>query len=457
MYSAIVSRIANIRPIEGADNIVLAEVASRQVVVGKDSQVGDLGIFFPTDGQLSEEFCRANDLIERKDANGNRAGGMFSTKRRVRSIKLRGVVSDGFFCPVSHLSFTGDSWKGLTEGFEFSTFAGVPICNKYETPATIKNRNSVQGVKIPKTVLKMFHEHVDTAHFVNNYKNIPVGALITVTSKCHGTSHRVSRCLSATPFTTLPLRIENLKIRIPRSIPKFIRLKISRCLEKIGILQSYVPSKESWQIVHGTRRAVILTREGGYYGSYQFRLDTISQYATDRLKKGETIYGEIVGYSGPETPIMSHSTEVFKSKPIEKKFGKKFNYSYGCKPGEAKFLVYRITMTNEDGDSVEYPWPKVKARCEELKMETVPEVYPSFIFDGDYDKLLNDMSVYVDGSLGGCEILPSLLDSHPREGIVIRADGISTNFYKYKSRAFGIMEGYIKDRDDYVDIEESES
>jgi hypothetical protein len=44
-----------------------------------------------------------------------------------------------------------------------------------------------------------------------------------------------------------------------------------------------------------------------------------------------------------------------------------------------------------------------------------------------------------------------------REGVVIRWEDKEGNvgFLKNKSKAFGILEGYIKDSIDYVDAEES--
>ena len=74
MYKAVVSRIQT-RPLPGADRLLIGACGQYQVIVGIDTQDGELGVFFEQDGQLSIEFATQNDLVRRKDANGNPAGG----------------------------------------------------------------------------------------------------------------------------------------------------------------------------------------------------------------------------------------------------------------------------------------------------------------------------------------------------------------------------------------------
>jgi hypothetical protein len=50
-------------------------------------------------------------------------------------------------------------------------------------------------------------------------------------------------------------------------------------------------------------------------------------------------------------------------------------YDYGCKHGEYKIAVYRITMTNVDGNDIEYSWNMMKERCKELNVDMVEEFY----------------------------------------------------------------------------------
>lgn len=161
-YKAIVARI-HTRPLPGADNLVIGTCGAYQVIVGKETTDGQLGIFFESDGQISEEFARQNDLVRRKNEDGTTAGGMFEQNRRVRSIKLRGAKSEGFWCPLDKIAYTGVKMSELTDGFQFDELNGHPICNKYFTPATHQARSP----KSRKTQRDnaMFHKHIDTGMF----------------------------------------------------------------------------------------------------------------------------------------------------------------------------------------------------------------------------------------------------------------------------------------------------
>ena len=136
IYEAKITKLVNVRPHPNADRLQLATVSGYQIVVGLENYEGQLGIFFPCDGQLSQEYAESNDLIERKDpVTGERAGGYFSANRRVRSQRLRKEKSDGFWATLDTLAFTKVDPSSLTEGMVFDTLNGVPICNKYYTPA----------------------------------------------------------------------------------------------------------------------------------------------------------------------------------------------------------------------------------------------------------------------------------------------------------------------------------
>ena len=88
MYTATITKIKT-KKHPNADKIQLGIVLGTQVVIGLDVKDGDLGIFFPSDGQLSLEYCEANNLFPVFDASGKRVGGgFFSLKRRVKSQKF---------------------------------------------------------------------------------------------------------------------------------------------------------------------------------------------------------------------------------------------------------------------------------------------------------------------------------------------------------------------------------
>lgn len=443
MYSGVVTRIDAITPIEGADKIVLASVGPYKVIVGIDNKVGDIGLFFDADGQLDEEFCLVNDLIRRKDINGNPAGGMFDPNRRVRAIKMRGVISEGYWCPLEYLRYTWcldgrhvgnlEDEECLKLGTCLNELNGMPICKKYETPSTKKSQGqNKQGVpKLASKLKIMFPEHIDTKQFLQCVNDISIGSRISLTEKLHGTSHRYAH---VNGFE---------QSYVGKYFGWFYKLT-----------RRPVPLNRKWMHVNGTRRVICRPEKtlGSYYGADDFRVKHTNNLT---LHKNEVIYGEIVGSLPSGRSIMgSHSLKTLKSKQAIKQYGEEFKYNYGCDTTESKFLVYRIAMVNEDGVLVEYPWAKVKSRCEELGLQYVPELLPEFTYEDDHN-LLEIIGAHVDG-ITGDSILPSTLDNHPREGVVVRVerpDG-TTGWYKWKTKAFRIMEGLCKDDDTYVDMEE---
>src|SRR5690606_26291120 len=108
-------------PHSNADRLVCTNIYGNNVIVGKDTKIGDLGLYFPLEAQLGVEYAKANDLIRRKDENGKPAGGMFDDNRRVRAQTFRGEKSMGFFIPIESLNNFYPNGKPIdvfTEGQE---------------------------------------------------------------------------------------------------------------------------------------------------------------------------------------------------------------------------------------------------------------------------------------------------------------------------------------------------
>lgn len=422
-YEAKVAALTNVREHPNADRLRLATVAGYQIVVGLDNFEGQLGIFFPCDGQLSEEFAQANDLIERRDeVTGERAGGYFAANRRVRSQRLRQEKSDGFWTTLDSLHFTGVDLNTLYEGFAFDTINGVPICNKYYTPATLRQMKNQAGRA--RKELVMFPKHVDTKKFQYEADEWLVpDSIVYITEKVHGTSARNGFVIDTEP-------------------------KKARWYHKL--LRRNPGEVSDWRFVTGTRNIVLRDpKVQGYYDDESFRLQA-AEPLRDNLHKGEVIYYEIVGYAGPETPIMA-SQDTSSLKDVKAAYGPKMNYTYGNLPGEFSTYVYRITQINEDGNVTELSWPQVKARCAQLGIKHVPELYGTILINDELHATVTKELV------SELEEGPSTLDErHIREGVVLRIerpDG-EIGFLKSKSFVFGVLEGYLKNTDEYVDTEE---
>jgi len=433
-YKAIVCRI-NTRPHPNADRIQLGTCMGNQVIVGLDVRDGEMGVFFPTDGQLSPEFLQHNDLVRRTDPDtGKRVGGFFAENGRVRSQKFRGEMSDGFWCPLSLFGYTGyTDWK---VGNTFTGLNGYAICRKYETPATkAARKNKQRGVNTVRET-KMFRMMENITQFRNGIYLIPFGSTITITEKVHGTSHRVGYVLQ------------------PKKQTWYNRLFRH-------------PVQTEWVYLSGTRRVVlgaIGQNENAFTANMDFRRASLQPFLNN-LHPGEVVYYEIVGYEETGAPIMSSQDNLkLSDKRIVKRYGPKMTYSYGCQERTCDVYVYRIVHMSPDGTEIELSWPQVCRRCKELGVKHVPQLTKTLTFV--------DSSVFVDpnsfGMLTNMPLLevtvdtlvdgPSVITSdHIREGVVVRVDTPNGETYrlKHKSFVFGVLEGYLKDQDDYVDREEA--
>ncbi|CAG1000430.1 hypothetical protein ANRL4_03094 [Anaerolineae bacterium] len=422
-YEAIIARI-NTREFPNADRLLLGTCLGNQVVVGKDTQDGEIGAFFPADGQLSETFCKEHDLIGYTDpATGEKRGGFFARNRRVRAQRFRGEKSDGFWVPLSYFDYTGIKRETLVEGYMFTELCGHPICNKFETQAT-KAAKGQQAKAKKKNV--MFAEHVETEQLTYFADQIPAGSLITITRKLHGTSHRAGNVLDDLP---LPVWKHYLNRILHRDV---------------------FAAKSIWREIHGTRRVVLGETLVDSYYNEAFRGKATAKLQ-GQLRKGEVVYLEIVGWVNESTPIMAtQDVTKLKDKAVEKQYGKTMTYKYGCQPGEQAIYVYRITQVNEDGKAIELSWNQVVARCKELGVNTVPFITQFIYAEPDAEGLLSMAEAYATG--------PAALDpSHIEEGVVLRVDQPDgqTNWYKYKSFLFKVLEGIVKDDETVIDIEEA--
>lgn len=105
MYCAYITTLKGLRKHSNADRLQCVEVFGQNVIVDLSYQEGQKVVFFPSDGQLSLEYTTDNNLVRKKDENGNNIGGyMDAEKRNVTAIRLRGEKSEGLILPVETLS-----------------------------------------------------------------------------------------------------------------------------------------------------------------------------------------------------------------------------------------------------------------------------------------------------------------------------------------------------------------
>lgn len=225
-----------------------------------------------------------------------------------------------------------------------------------------------------------------------------------------------------------------------------------------------------WGYVTGTRRVVLDTfDEGGFYGNNAFR-EKHAKVFEGKLHKGETVYYEVVGFTDDGAPIMNPgNNSKLNDKEFTKQYGKTTTFSYGCAPDgkehpKSDLFVYRMTMTNEDGDVVEYPPDFMRYRCEQMGVKYVqvfcrtiiPDFYqlpddvgsPQAVNAGEYVKKLAED--FYDGP-------DPVGHTHVREGVVCRiVNRPKFAAYKHKNFAFKALEGLIKDTAAAPDMEEAQ-
>lgn len=434
-----VIQINELHPHSNADRLQIATIFGASVIVGLDVKVGDLGVYFPIDLQLSEEYCAANNLVRKKDENGNNIGGYLDPdKRNIRAMKLRGEQSEGLFMPLESLKYTGET--KFEVGQKIEIINGHEICRKYipkgnKTAAGPREGNRTRKKSVP--IAPLFAEHADTEQLVYHMDDIRPGDLIEITLKMHGTSGRTGY------------------------LPKFQGYKRT-FWDKI-FRREGTPIYD-WGYVTGTRRVVLNDFEdGGYYGSNAFRAPH-AKFFEGKLNKGETVYYEIVGFTTDGAPIMpSVANSKISDKEFTKQYGKTTTFSYGCsavpiveESPQSACYVYRMTITTEDGDVVEYPPDFMRYRCEQMGAKYVPLLWRGIIPDS-YGKL-NSPGEYIK------EIAEMFYDgpdpvgkTHIREGVVIRiVNRPRFCAYKHKNWWFKCLEGLAKDIATAPDIEESQ-
>jgi len=136
---ATIRKIAELRPIEGADKIELAIVDGWQVVVAKDVEhkVGNKVVYCEIDSFLpireEFEFLRKSSYKKMGDQEGF----------RLKTIKLRGQVSQGLILPISVVPITQFATAhDLPEGMDVTEMLGIV---KYEPPIPAELAGKVKG------------------------------------------------------------------------------------------------------------------------------------------------------------------------------------------------------------------------------------------------------------------------------------------------------------------------
>lgn len=384
------------------------------------------GGLFPAEAQLSEDFCKNNNLYRDSDRNKDKnKKGFFGNNRRVRAQPFLKVKSEGFFCGLDCFDYLSEEIPQEV-GSQFDEIGDSEICRKYISPQTARKLNAKESQK-KKTHIEVsnFSKHVDTEQFKYEIDKIEKGSLISIHSKKHGTSGRYCKIKT---------------IRKPKNI-------FQKVLKKVGLF-----NQERYEYLVGSRNVILYPDQyaDGFHGSEQFRFDILEElkpYLTDDM----IIYVEIVGYVNGSPIMGNHSIEMLKDRKMTKKYGKSITYSYGCKEHEFKFHIYRISISNDD-IQIDFSDRQCRKWCSDRGFEYARSVCKPFIYDGNAEALRELVEELTERPECLCEDYTD--PRHISEGVVLRIENekLIPMFQKSKSYNFKVLEGIFKEAN--VDAED---
>lgn len=421
-YCATVVRVKNLIPLANADNLVGMPMFGLQAVVGKDTQVGDIGILFPAEVQLSEKYLFNNSLYRHTEKNSD-AGkkGYLEDNRRVRAIKLRGHRSDALFMPLESVEYSVGYVGEFREGDQFDHLNGEEICRKYERPVVGGRMGGNRQVKQAdkRVEERLFPQHFDSAQFLRVADGLDWGLDAVITQKLHGTSIRVGNIPVVKPVSMWRQLLSH--------IPPF-----------------KAPKREyEYAMVYGSRKVIKDANNPNQQHFYDEDIWTREGKNLDGLiPQNYIVYGELVGWVGG-SPIQEH-------------------YTYDCPPGTCKLYVYRVSIVNNQGTIADLGWDAVKDFCQSVGLNHVPELFRTPVGrllepnNSDLRGLIN-LDTWLDvkfhevfvktgnGTLASC--VPLSPDSPCDEGVCIRIEGMIPQIYKAKSPMFLQLETQQLDND----------
>jgi len=168
---ASVVKISDIQPIPGADAIMVAKVKGWNVVVKvNEYKVGDLAVYYEIDSFLPVrpqfEFLRKSSFKRMGSTEGF----------RLKTIKLRGQISQGLLTPIPEGISNPKEGDDLTEALDIV---------KYEPPIPAQLAGKIKGTFpsfIPKT------DEIRIQNFESEVGFSPAGERAYLTEKLDGTS-----------------------------------------------------------------------------------------------------------------------------------------------------------------------------------------------------------------------------------------------------------------------------
>jgi len=369
-----IERIREINPHSNADKLEIATILDWQCVVAKGAfKANDLCVYFPVDSilpaALEEHIFGPESKIR-------------LTNSRIKTIKLRGQISQGLCVPVDEIHkyawpctnvhiCSSENWM---EGTDLTDILGV---TKYEPPAAPWSSMGDSSKSARPKKNPLFAKYTD----IENAKNYPEmfkeGEMVSVSEKCHGGNIRMAWA------------------------PVVAQTFLQKLLKFFHLLPQY-------EFVFGSHNVQLQSKN---YTEKNIYAEMVKKYNLKAIiPKGYAVYGEVIG-SG-----------------VQK------NYTYGCKEGERKLVLFDILCYN---GKAHYLNPKkFKILADQLGLETVPILYEGPFNKDKIKELTKGDSVYA----------PS---QKIREGVVVKPLEESTYLGSRKILKFISDDYLLKDQSEY--------
>jgi RNA ligase (TIGR02306 family) len=237
------------------------------------------------------------------------------SKSRVKTIKLRGAISQGMF--ISLLETDMYRWfRDAEHGDDLTDAMGI---THYEPPAPCP---SMRGEMLPKKHRNPnFPTYTKISHFKNQPALFAEGEEVIVTEKIHGTNFRAGWVKTVADSWW------------------------RKALRAVGLYPE-------WEFVYGSHNVQLNGKRGwnGFYGHNVYREAVDKHMLEQTIPKGYVVYGEIFGDG------------------IQK------GYHYGLK-GERQLRIFDVLTTKDDGTQEYMSWASVNYMSLLIGVLPAPVVY----------------------------------------------------------------------------------
>lgn len=308
----IVVAVEHVEKHPNADRLDIARFAGWSIVTQKGNFTsGDRAVYFPIDSILPSELELELFPPESK---------IKLTKSRIKTIKIRGAISQGMLVPANDPSIVSRCGQVFL-GDDITEKLGV---TKYEPP--IEQQPIGLGVARARKKHPFFPEYSKIPHF-KNYPDLFVeGEQVVVTEKIHGTNFRAG---------WVPVQLDTFWKRL-----------------KYGALWLFGKAEE-WEFVFGSHH-VNIAEKWSYNGFYKKNVyaEAVENYGLQhRIPLGFVIYGEIYGP------------------------GVQSGYSYGLDPEDRRMAIFDVLVTDQNHKQRYLDWEGVEHFSKATMLPLVPVIY----------------------------------------------------------------------------------